>query len=433
MAGSSLPAWLWPPPAEAATTSSPLAVRTGQPAVTLVSAALGPATYLRPLERFRKSWRAGGFNSSLLWTARELHADALYKRFAREFDALAKHRQRRPYCAAFKPLAILRALLESCDGDYVLWADSSKYHPKQALNWTRPGGQPGVHEAVAALRGGSAYGQVHCKHQCDLGERTFMSSSHFTPQQGTLLSQRTIDGFAPLVQPSAKAALGALPSHCPPCPHATATPTATENRACQLTRPSRRTHHSRSPPFEHQRRATCARADGSAGARAQHQHAAAQRRGQPAAHLGLARDGAVATRRLLRLAPGGARHAARRTLGIPTRHGQGRACTRVQARSAHADVARRDSSAGPVGLDRPCDQPLLAHGQHVRVPFERRRLPTLLRRAQVGQRLSRSPLARRVRSGELGGVWGSQMREAAISHDGRAGRNKLAKPHTTLP
>ena len=32
-----------------------------------------------------------------------------------------------PLCGAFKPFALLRSLLNSCDGDYVMWTDASRH------------------------------------------------------------------------------------------------------------------------------------------------------------------------------------------------------------------------------------------------------------------------------------------------------------------
>ena len=34
----------------------------------------------------------------------------------------------RPFCAAFKPVALLNAMISSDAGDYVMWMDCSKYY-----------------------------------------------------------------------------------------------------------------------------------------------------------------------------------------------------------------------------------------------------------------------------------------------------------------
>jgi hypothetical protein len=98
----------------------------------------------------------------LLWTLKEFLADELTRRNAGSFTRL-NGMGGRPFCAAFKPVAILRAF--SLDTDYVLWTDSSRHVPEglQGLD---------IHLAIrhlnarALLNGvaipASVYGRLRC-------------------------------------------------------------------------------------------------------------------------------------------------------------------------------------------------------------------------------------------------------------------------------
>ena len=207
LASTPRPAWLRPPPTAALLRRRPLSPAPA-PAVTLASVGFGQAPYVRARERFRRHAADGAFNSTVVWGESGVREDPLAAdpAFAAQFEALGRNRQRRPFCAAFKPLAIWRALERGCDGDYVLWADSSPRHPRQALNWTAGGG-PAVRGAIAALRGASAFGQVHCASRCELGHEEFFDSTRRMPGLGALVSERTSDGFVDLMRPNASVAL----------------------------------------------------------------------------------------------------------------------------------------------------------------------------------------------------------------------------------
>ena len=89
---------------------------------------------------YRRHAGVAGFNGSVLMDEAELLDDPLVAdtRFAAAFELLRRSgAARAPYCGAYKPLAIWRALSDACEGDYVLWADAQKAHSKQALEWAR--------------------------------------------------------------------------------------------------------------------------------------------------------------------------------------------------------------------------------------------------------------------------------------------------------
>jgi len=103
--------------------------------VTLASVAIGEP-YETSLRKMGASASLAGFDTTLLWTRQQFLADPL----AQEHRAALEHMQRnhaarkkrhpydRPYCGAFKSFVLYRALNQSAEGDYVLWADASKYH-----------------------------------------------------------------------------------------------------------------------------------------------------------------------------------------------------------------------------------------------------------------------------------------------------------------
>ena len=95
----------------------------GPPRVTLVSFARGES-HERSLRRMR---RAAFADDRLLWGDLELRSDPIFTRHAHAFAALDslsnRSHGRRPYCAAFKPLMLARAIRQSASpSDYVLWA-----------------------------------------------------------------------------------------------------------------------------------------------------------------------------------------------------------------------------------------------------------------------------------------------------------------------
>ena len=128
--------------------------------VTLVSYADGP--------RFERSQRvlkslAGnhGVANVVAWNNNALQQFPEFKANATVF-ALMKNlsrvvREHRPYCMAFKPLALLRALIEN-DGRWVLWTDSSQ--------WNLPALNHSLVDAAAALQRrnvDAVWGTAHCQ------------------------------------------------------------------------------------------------------------------------------------------------------------------------------------------------------------------------------------------------------------------------------
>jgi hypothetical protein len=65
-----------------------------------------------------------------MWTRKDLLLDPISVEFSAELRDLNKaalaQRSSRPFCAAFKPVVLLRAMLEAAEGDTVMWVDSSK-------------------------------------------------------------------------------------------------------------------------------------------------------------------------------------------------------------------------------------------------------------------------------------------------------------------
>ena len=130
-----------------------------RPRFTLCSVAIGEP-YESHLEQLRFSAAAAGFDRTMLWKRADVLADPLFNQsnisaafgvmdaFFRRYHHKkgAGHWSARPYCAAFKPVIMWRALLSSAPGDYVLWADASQY----ARNITLLGG---LQQAVALLTG----------------------------------------------------------------------------------------------------------------------------------------------------------------------------------------------------------------------------------------------------------------------------------------
>ena len=78
-------------------------------------------------------------------TFRVAFEELRHERFDERAQKLTK--SFRPYCAAFKMVALWRALLQSDEGDYVLWSDSSRYSSNVTLLPGLVGG------AVDMLRG----------------------------------------------------------------------------------------------------------------------------------------------------------------------------------------------------------------------------------------------------------------------------------------
>ena len=81
--------------------------------------------------------------------------DPLFARFGGAKLADRLHRSlpapNRPLCDAFKPVPMWRAMLESDDGDYIEWADASRY--LNAARHESALGSSRVTDAIAILRG----------------------------------------------------------------------------------------------------------------------------------------------------------------------------------------------------------------------------------------------------------------------------------------
>ena len=120
---------------------------------TLVSVAIGEP-YETSLRRMNATAAAAGFNRTQLWRRDDFLADPLAQRHRGQLDSMhqghaarkARHMVDRPFCGAFKAFALLRALERSREGDYVLWADASKYHDARYRDVD-------VRDAIAALSG----------------------------------------------------------------------------------------------------------------------------------------------------------------------------------------------------------------------------------------------------------------------------------------
>ena len=126
LAGVPRPAWMPQPPLAAMLPDAP---RRSQPRATLASAAITQEgnrwasfvpEYATRLKQLDRSARAAGFEETLLIDRREaILDDPLFQRFGG--TALAQRLKRgRPFCDAFKPVALWRALMQSREGDYVM-------------------------------------------------------------------------------------------------------------------------------------------------------------------------------------------------------------------------------------------------------------------------------------------------------------------------
>jgi len=139
-----------------------------EPCIILVSAAIGQP-FESTLEVLRTSAKDAGFDDSLLWHEKDiLHDPIVREHFPHLFRAIddvgRNNFPPRPYCNAFKPLAMLRAMLQSQENDYVMWSDASR-HYMSPLNGSN------VRRAVNALnrmseRPASAYGLAACPFDC---------------------------------------------------------------------------------------------------------------------------------------------------------------------------------------------------------------------------------------------------------------------------
>jgi len=116
------------------------------------------------------------------WTEKEFLDDSITTMHMLKFIALNRYNNEsiicqtwktycRPYCAAFKPVALLRANQQARDGDYLMWADSSRYANYSLLLWQMLSSNINVLDAVTQLSvdynfqgSPSMYGVAHCYH-----------------------------------------------------------------------------------------------------------------------------------------------------------------------------------------------------------------------------------------------------------------------------
>ena len=114
--------------------------------ITLVSFGDGPR-YEGTLAYFRRNAAHLGFTATLLWGSKDVERDPYFKR---NLTHLRHMGTRRPYCAGFKALMLWRALESAGEGDYVFWADASRYFDYAA----RPMKKGIARRAVEALARG---------------------------------------------------------------------------------------------------------------------------------------------------------------------------------------------------------------------------------------------------------------------------------------
>jgi len=128
----------------------------------------------------RKAAQAIGFDRVMLWDEAQFLHDKLTRKHLSKFLELNHSTSEsilckswgkwcRPYCAAFKPVALLRAMSEAQLGDYVLWADASRYSNYSSTLQER-NGTLNIVSAVEGLRASairfnqpaSMYGSATC-------------------------------------------------------------------------------------------------------------------------------------------------------------------------------------------------------------------------------------------------------------------------------
>lgn len=110
----------------------------------------------------RDTAKAAGFAATQFWTHDFLLQEAwnmgkdVWEAFSNVWMVGRKVRldRQRPYCASFKPIALWKAMTASREGEYVAWADASRYHNTVL--------RQNVRDAIAVLlghAGGSGEGQ----------------------------------------------------------------------------------------------------------------------------------------------------------------------------------------------------------------------------------------------------------------------------------
>jgi len=119
---------------------------TAKKGLVLVSFGDGPR-YEGTLAYFRDRAEHLGFTSTLLWGLKDVERDPFFRANLTHLRRMGK---RRPLCAGFKALMLRRALETAGEGDYVMWADATRYFDYAG----RPVAKDTARRAVEALARG---------------------------------------------------------------------------------------------------------------------------------------------------------------------------------------------------------------------------------------------------------------------------------------
>ena len=137
----------------------PFHSRSAPAGITLVSYAEG-ARFERSQRLIETLAGSHGVKRVVSWTKQSLQQDPLYVQHAAAFRMLSnlsrRVREKRPYCTAFKPLALLMTLRDH-DGSWVMWTDSSQ--------WNVPTLNHSLMDAAASLEArqiDAVWGTQHC-------------------------------------------------------------------------------------------------------------------------------------------------------------------------------------------------------------------------------------------------------------------------------
>jgi len=149
--------------------------------VTLVSVGIDEP-YESSLEAIEAFAPLLGYHNMLLWRESDFLDDPITKKHSATFKFLnvgtnqsiicsTWKRFCRPYCAAFKPVALIRSLLQPSKVDYVMWVDASKYSNYSLTLQKLASFHVSIQIAVSKLQVGypfhgppSMYGAAHCEH-----------------------------------------------------------------------------------------------------------------------------------------------------------------------------------------------------------------------------------------------------------------------------
>jgi len=153
-----------------------------------------------------------GFTRMLLWTHQDFESDPLYTKNKMRWAALQNKSLCtlicRPFCAAFKPLVLWRALVQSSDEAYVVWLDADMLHQPQNLSglniglvitslrhrrWDPPAC---MSASLVAPTLDSIYGIMHCAFQIDCSGSLLCMRN----QDNYNVNAATLSGFGELVR-----------------------------------------------------------------------------------------------------------------------------------------------------------------------------------------------------------------------------------------